>query len=241
MSQNPIALVGDYDPGITAHAAIDRCFALAGADTTQTGLRPHWIPTARVAPGDASAFRSYAGIWLVPASPYRHTAGALWSIEYARLHRLPFLGTCGGFQHALLEYARNVLGLTEADHAENNPQTSFPLLHPLACSLVEKTELIHLMPDSSLAEMYQAATATEAFHCRYGINAVYESCLFRGPLRVAARSGDGQVRAFELRDHRFFVGTLFQPERRALTGELHPIVRSFFGACLAWDGAQSPN
>jgi len=63
----------------------------------------------------------FDGFWCVPASPYRDIDGALRAIRFAREQRRPFLGTCGGFQHAVLEYARNVLGWADAEHGELAP------------------------------------------------------------------------------------------------------------------------
>ena len=91
---------------------------------------------------------AFDGVWCVPASPYANTEGALNAIRVAREHRIPFLGTCGGFQHAVIEYARNVLGWTAADHAEVNPQAALALIAPLSCSLVEKTGEIRLAAES---------------------------------------------------------------------------------------------
>jgi CTP synthase len=114
-----IALVGDYSPAVTAHCAIPRALELAcGAISAE--VRWQWIATRdlRDAPRDLVGFTA---VWVVPGSPYDHTAGALAAIRFARETRRPFLGTCGGFQHALIEFARNVAGLTTADHAETNP------------------------------------------------------------------------------------------------------------------------
>ena len=79
----------------------------------------------------------YDAIWLVPASPYKNTEAAFIAARYARENSIPFLGTCGGFQHALIEYARNVLGWSDAAHAETDTEGSM-VIAPLTCSLVEK-------------------------------------------------------------------------------------------------------
>ena len=76
--------------------------------------------------------------------------------------------TCGGVQHALLEYARNVLGLKEAAHAEINPDTGFPLLQQMECSLVEKSQRIVLVSGTGFEKIYGADSGLEDFHCRYG-------------------------------------------------------------------------
>ncbi len=82
----------------------------------------------------------------MPASPYASADGAFAAIRFARENARPFLGTCGGFQHAVIEYARNVIGITDADHAETNPGADMPLIAPLACSLVEVSQTLTLAP-----------------------------------------------------------------------------------------------
>jgi CTP synthase (UTP-ammonia lyase) len=229
MRNDLIALIGDFDAGVVAHQAINRSFVLAN-EAGSFHVVPRWIGTASLTPGDGRNFEGVRGIWCVPASPYRSTDGALWAIQYARTRCVPFLGTCGGFQHALLEYARNVLGLKDAAHAELNPAAAFPLLRRLECSLVEKAQRVLITSDHFTA-IYGAISGQEDFHCSYGLNPRFEELFATGPLEIVARAEDGEARAIELRPHPFFVGTLFQPERRALAGGLHPVVRAFFAAC----------
>jgi CTP synthase (UTP-ammonia lyase) len=143
---------------------------------------------------------------------------------------VPFLGTCGGVQHAILEYARNAIGLKEAEHAEDHPGTSFPLLQKMECALVEKSQRIIAIESSEFRRMYGADSGLEDFHCSYGLNPRFEHLFRNTDLDIVARSDNGEVRAIALRDHPFFIGTLFQPERRALRGELHPVVKGFFAA-----------
>ena len=168
-------------------------------------------------------------MWCVPASPYRSTEGALFAIEYARTHLVPFLGTCGGYQHALLEFARNVLKLKDAGHAENHPSTSLPLLHRMQCALVEKSQKV-LVTDPDFKSPYGADSGIEGYHCSYGLNPEYERIFAGSALEIVARSEEGHAHAFRLKNHPFFVGTQFQPERRALGGSLHPLVHSFLSA-----------
>ena len=168
MTRTRIALVGDFDAEVVAHRAIDACFILA-RDSGLSPVEPVWMPTEKAVPNDERAFQDSRGIWLVPASPYRSMPGALWAIQHARTRPMPFLGTCGGFQHLLLEYARNVLGLA-ADHAEINPETDFPLLHRMSCSLVEKSQKVMLVEGSPFRQIYGADHGVEDFHCRYGLD-----------------------------------------------------------------------
>jgi len=102
----------------------------------------------------------------VPASPYANTAGAVAAIRFARETGRPYLGTCGGFQHALLEYAEAVWGLSNVAHAELDPQAPDPLIAPLDCGLVEATGEVRFAPGSRLARIYCAPRATETYHCR---------------------------------------------------------------------------
>ncbi|MEO8657530.1 MAG: CTP synthase [Bryobacteraceae bacterium] len=213
------ALVGDFDPTVVAHRAIPEALRMANAEY-------EWIHTTtlREPPGRLAGFD---GIWCVPASPYADMQGALDAIRFAREQNVPFLGTCGGFQHALIEYARNVLGISGADHAESNPEAADLIIAPLACSLVEESEEITLAEGTLIRNAYGQERVTEGYHCRYGVNPNFAERLFSGFMRTTAWDASGQVRAAELVAHQFFVLTLFQPERRALRGELPPLVRAF--------------
>ncbi len=101
-----IALVGDFNPDVVAHQAIPKALALA-ADGME--VQPEWLDTESALHADLGG---YAGFWCVPASPYRSMEGALRVIRFARENDRPFLGTCGGCQHAVLEFARNVLNIS---------------------------------------------------------------------------------------------------------------------------------
>lgn len=221
-----IALVGDFRADVVAHRAIQQCFELARKSTPDP-VEGQWLPTDQIVPGDERALESFCAVWCVPASPYRSTDGALWAIRYARTHAVPFLGTCGGYQHALLEYARNVLNLKTADHAENNPAAVMPLLDRMQCSLTEQSQEIFAVSKEFRA-LYGADSGVEGFCCSYGLNPKYERLFRDSPMQIVARSADGQARAFRLEGHPFFIGTHFQPERHALAGSIHPLVNAFF-------------
>lgn len=225
-----IGLIGDYDPAVTAHQAIPRALALT-ADTLGVPVAHEWIPTEEI--HDAARVSGFDGLWCVPASPYRSTDGALRGIRFARERGRPFLGTCGGFQHVVIEYARNVLGWPDAEHAETAPNATRPVITPLSCALVEKTDTIRFREGSILATAYGCLEASEGYHCSYGINPAFLSAIGSGPLRASAEDGAGEVRAVELEGHPFFVATLFQPERAALNGNIPPLVAAFVRATLA--------
>ncbi len=229
-----IALIGDHNPGVIAHRAIPPALRLA-ATHANGPVEPVWVGTATLGNDVPAQLARFDGIWCVPASPYANTAGALAAIRFARESGRPFLGTCGGFQHALLEFAHRVLGLRDAAHAETDPDAEMPLIAPLACSLVERTGAIRFTEGSRLRAIYGAAEAEEGYHCNYGLNPRYERLLENSPLRVCGRDDAGEARAVELDGHPFFLATLFQPERAGLRGLAHPLVNAF--AAAAADGA----
>jgi CTP synthase (UTP-ammonia lyase) len=224
-----VALVGDFDPAVLAHRAIPEALRLS-AQRLGVEIRPQWIHTTTVEPA-VDALARHAAIWCVPASPYASAAGALAAIRYARESSRPFLGTCGGFQHAVLEYARNVLDYSAADHAELKPEAALLVIARLTCSLVEQSGIIRLADGSRLRAIYGTAQATEEYHCNYGFNPAYERMLsVPDGLRVSARDPAGDVRAVELVGHPFFIATLFQPERSGLRGVDHPLINAFVEA-----------
>jgi CTP synthase (UTP-ammonia lyase) len=223
-----IALIGDYDPQVTAHQAIPVALGMA-AEQSGLDVQFQWLATDHI--HAETPLETFDGFWCVPASPYRDLDGALRAIRFAREHQRPFLGTCGGFQHAVLEYARNVLGWTDAEHGETAPDAARALLTPLTCSLVEAVDSIRLVEGSLIAKAYEKSEILEGYRCRYGVNPEFEQALLAQQLNAVGHDSNGDLRAIELKGHPFFVATLFQPERAALKGTLPPLVRALIEAC----------
>ena len=224
-----IGLIGDRDDSVVAHQAIPRALALAGQELDSIP-DVQWLSTDSLESG--LSLIDYHGLWCVPASPYVSMQGALSGIQFARENKRPFLGTCGGFQHAVIEYARSVLGWQDADHAETSAQASLLLMTPLQCPLVEVAESVSFVEGSQLFSAYQCDQSSEGYHCSFGLNHEFEEQLLQGELQVAARGQGGSIRALELESHPFFVTTLFQPERAALKDRTPPIVKAFLQACI---------
>ncbi|HET8698570.1 MAG TPA: hypothetical protein VFO94_13840 [Gammaproteobacteria bacterium] len=223
-----IALLGDYNENVVAHRAIPLALKLA-VDALHADVSWEWLPSRELRPNAETQLEPYAGLWCVPGSPYANTGGVIAAIRFAREHERPFLGTCGGFQHAILEYAQAVWGI-DATHAETDPEAADAVIAPLICSLVEVSGALHFDRGAALRAIYGRESTSEEYHCNYGFNPLYADRLKTGPLRVAARDDEGSVRAVELAYHPFFIGTLFQPERAALRGEVPPLVRAFVAA-----------
>lgn len=227
-----IGLIGDFNANVTAHVAIPRAIALASC---RLGLEAvaEWLPTPSLENGTEEKLASFNGLWCVPASPYQSMQGALRAIRFARERGMAFLGTCGGSQHALIEYARNVLHISEADHAETNPDATMPLIAQLACSLVEGSDTIIFKPGSRIAAMYGRSEAVEQYHCSFGLNPHYHALFDQGNLRITGFDRNGEARAFELAGHPFYIATLFQPERSALADREHPLIVAYLQAARA--------
>ncbi len=230
-----IGLIGDYNAKVPAHQAIPIALQLAG-DALSIAVQHEWIPTEEIV--HPSRVAGFNGLWCVPASPYHSMEGALLAIKFARENRRPFLGTCGGFQHAIIEYARNVLGWADAEHAEVTPGARRPVITPLSCALVEATDTVRFLPGSRIASIYGCEESTEGYRCSYGLNPELQNVLLSGPLHAGAKDSTGEIRAVELDDHPFFLATLFQPERLALKGRFPPVVATFVRASAAHTARQ---
>ncbi|MCP1508418.1 CTP synthase (UTP-ammonia lyase) [Pseudomonas marginalis] len=223
-----LALIGDYNPDVIAHQAIPVALQQA-ADALGLTVHLQWLETDTLSA--TSELQGFDGFWCVPASPYRDTDGALHAIRFAREQRRPFLGTCGGFQHAVLEYARNVLGWADAEHGELVPNAQRAVIAPLSCALVEASDTVRLAAYTRIADAYGTLDIHEGYRCRYGINPDFASALLEGALIPSGHDSAGDLRAVELLDHPFFVATLFQPERAALQGVTPPLAIALLKAC----------
>lgn len=215
-----IALVGDRDPDITAHRAIETCCALT------SDINARWVSTPEAAQDPPEA----DGIWCVPGGPYADTSGAFAAITRARVTGTPFLGTCAGYQHAIIEFARNVMGDITATSAELEPDADRPLIAALPCALREVTDGVTAAPGSRLEAIWGSGRHEPEYNCGFGLDPKRESELHDAGLKACAHGPAGEPRAVELSEHPFFVGVAFQPERDALEGRLHPIVSAFFSA-----------
>jgi len=128
-----LSLVGDYRADAVAHQAIPLAIERASRRLNLI-VETNWIATDHLEQTDLT--RSDA-VWVVPGSPYRNDNGVFETLRWARESGKPFLGSCGGFQYAVIEYARNVLGWHDARHAETDTGGRM-VIAPLSCSLVEQ-------------------------------------------------------------------------------------------------------
>ncbi|MFE6288152.1 hypothetical protein [Streptomyces sp. NPDC057877] len=224
-----IALVGDRSPAVVSHTRVPALLdALATRD--RLVLDAYWIGSEDAEAPDA--VRGFDAVWVLPGSPYRSEAGVLSAIRAARETGIPFLGTCGGFQHALLEYAREVCGLPWVAHAENDPGAADFLIEPLACSLVGHQDAVLIEPGSLAQRVIGAERTVERYFCAYGPSRHLDTLRAHG-LRFSGHDEDGHVRIAELPGHPFFLATLFQPELSGDGARPHPVIRALARAAVA--------
>ena len=226
-----LAIVGDYDSTMYTHLAIDEALGHV-RELREHALEWSWVATPTLATHASAHLALIDAIWLAPASPYASPEGAFAAIRHARDTGLPFLGVCGGFQHALLEFARNVAGIHDADHAESNPDAAAAVISPLSCSLVGKAAPVFLEPTCRTAAIYGRWRIVEKYHCNYGLNPVYRAELERAGLRIVGEDDQGEARVIELPGHPFFIATLFQPQLESASGAPAPLVRALVDAAI---------
>jgi CTP synthase (UTP-ammonia lyase) len=221
-----IAVVGDRDPSYLTHRELDATLALL-----PPGVSARWVATDSP---DARALDGFDALWIVPGTPYRDEAPVFAAIAHARREGVPILGTCGGFQHMLVEFARNVAGMPGAAHAETDPGAELHVVSALACSLVGAERTVTTVPGTLVAELCGTAPFAGFHYCSYGVAPAHLERLVAAGLVVSATAPDAGVEAVELPAHPFYLATLFQPQvGSSATGVLHPVVAALIDAAKA--------
>jgi CTP synthase (UTP-ammonia lyase) len=228
-----LAVVGDFSPAKETHLATTEALHHA-AEAGGRDVEVTWAATTEVERSPEGALRDCDGLLIAPGSPYRSMAGALAAITLARVQDIPVLATCGGFQHLVIEFARNVLGFVDAEHAEYDPYASNLFVTPLSCSLAGKVMDVELEPASMAARAYGSTRTTERYYCNFGLNSDRRGQLEQGGLAVSGVDEDGEVRVIELPGRRFFVGTLFVPQMTSRPGAAHPLLVALVEEASRW-------
>jgi CTP synthase (UTP-ammonia lyase) len=189
-----------------------------------------WLPTDALERSECESLDNLNGLLCAPGSPYRSMKGALGAIRFARVRGLPFLGTCGGFQHAVIEYAQNVLGAVDAQIEEVDPEASALFISALSCSLVGETRRILIKEGSMVSRIYGQAAVEERYNCNFGLNPRYQSLLDVSGFRVSGMDETGEARILELEGHAFYVATLFQPQLSSTPENPHKLITAYLNA-----------
>ncbi len=238
-----IGLLGDFNAGLRSHQATNEALRHS-ADALGLNVSANWLPTGMLA-GEAAhdLLPRQDAIFAAPGCPFQSMQGVLNGIAFARREKVPFLGTCGGFQYALIEFARNVLGLADANTAENPEPSRDVVIAPVACPAANRpangprlsgTQRVRIQADSRLARIYNSLSAGEEYFCNYEVNAAYVSAFEASGVSFTAMGENGEVRAMEIVAHPFFLATLFQPQLGSVASAPHPIVNEFLRAAVSY-------
>ncbi|MDC7125467.1 MAG: hypothetical protein PQJ46_07860 [Spirochaetales bacterium] len=221
-----IAIVGEFREDLLPHTSLTQSLDYLSEDS-EFSIEYKWIDTSLLENEPQKALSGFHGIWSAPGSPFKSLDGAVNAIQYARENNIPHLGTCAGFQHTVIEIARNMLGYEEAQHEEYDSESSLLFVNKLVCSLAGKTMKIQIKDGTKAFQWYEKAEAEENYYCNFGINPEFQDKLTHSELVFSGVDKDGEIRIIELKDKDFFISTLFVPQSRSTRDEPHPIIRGF--------------
>lgn len=237
-----IALVGKYvelhDAYISVVEALNH-----GGYANNAAVNIKWVNAVELTSQNAGDFLQDADGVLVPGGfGDRGIEGKIEAARWARENKVPFFGICLGMQCSVIEYARNVLNLTDAHSSEINPETSYPVidLMPDQKDIDKKggTMRLGIYPcklekNTKSYEAYGSEVIYERHRHRYEFNNKYREKFVESGLVLAGTSPDGRlVEVIELKDHPWFVGVQFHPELKSRPNRPHPLFREFIKASL---------
>jgi CTP synthase (UTP-ammonia lyase) len=227
-----IAILGDFNPiHSTLHSLNDSTRQIEKYLNIE--IQFDWVSTDIFDSITVFDKISYKGLWIAPGSPYKDMDNVLRAIKYTRENKIPTFGNCGGFQHMIIEFAKNVCKIENADHEETNPNSPNLLIKKLACSLKGEQENLEIIEkDSFLYKSLKSEKFLGNYNCSYGVNESYVDLLTQNGLTFTSKSDDGNYRSFEIKGHPFFVGTLFQPALTSTVENPNPIIVEFIKQSL---------
>jgi CTP synthase (UTP-ammonia lyase) len=241
-----IGILGDFQPTQRSHQATNNALRHAAA-ALRLSVSANWLPTPSLLESKGrDVLAQQDAIFASPGSPYTSMTGMLRGIEFARVYGVPFLGTCGGFQYALIEHARNVLGFADADTVENGADSAHWIVTPVACPVPDRNPgspklsgrcRLTLRPGSLLAGFYRATSAEEEYFCNFEVNPEYVAAFEETRLLPAAFGEQRELRAVERAAHPFFVATLFQPQLSSREDRPHPVLTAYLKAAVSYRSA----
>ena len=243
----PIALVGKYVEHQDAYKSIDESFVLAGAERG-LGVDVRYVCAEDVTEANVGhMLDGVAGVLVAPGFGSRGIDGKVAAAGYARTHDLPFFGICLGLQCAIVEFARNVCGMSEAHSTEFAPDTEYPVIDYMEDQRVIADKggtmrlgayRCQLMPGTRVQRIYDADLVTERHRHRFEVNNRFREELKAGGMTIAGINPERDlVEIVELSGLRWFVGVQFHPEYRSVVGQPHPLFASFVAACADYAAA----
>ena len=218
-----IGVLGSYDaerePRKMIGVALEHSASALGISVVY-----EWLDNAQIT---FDALKRFDGFFIAPGSAFEDSTHILEAIKFAREKRIPCLGTCGGFQRILTEYALNVLGFEQIEHQEALPDAVDPLFSALQCAISSTVSEIVIEKHSNAFTIYQQESIFERHYCHFGLNPKYAPEFLRAGMRISGTDRQGIARIVELNDHPFFMGTLFVPQVSSTLDSPHPMISAF--------------
>ncbi len=248
----PIAVVGKYTEYPDSYISVREALRHAGV-AHDRGVEIEWVHSEDVERlGPDSLLANACGIVVPGGFGRRGVEGMVETARYARKHQVPYLGLCLGMQVMIVEWARNVLGLSQANSSELDPDTPDPVIHIMPdqrdVTTMGGTMRLGWYPCRPVAntrtyDAYQTEEVLERHRHRFEVNNSYRETLEESGLIIGGLSPDGSlVETAEVRDHQFMVGVQFHPEFQSRPDRPHPLFRDFIGAAkdTIREGSQRP-
>ncbi|MCS7256761.1 MAG: CTP synthase [Thermomicrobium sp.] len=245
-----IALVGKYVELHDAYLSVVEALKHAGL-AHDLAIDIVWVNSAAERAEIEAALRTVNGIVVPGGFGPRGVEGKMLAARYAREREIPYLGLCYGLHMAVIEFARNVLGLSGANSTEIDPETPHPVIDLMPDQRgVEMGGTMRLgrypcalMPGTKAALAYGVPLVYERHRHRWEVNNAYRELFETAGFIVSGQSPDGRyVEIMELRDHPWFVGVQFHPEFKSRPNRPHPLFAAFVGVAkqVLREGEQRP-
>ncbi len=239
-----VALCGKYTELHDAYISVAEALKHAAA-TSDVKVEIRWVNTeALEQQGPDELLRDVQGILIPGGFGDRGVLGKITAAQYAREHNIPYLGLCYGLQMAVVEFARNVLGLPDAFTTEINSRCADPVIDimPEQRDIADMGGTMrlgsypcNLVPGTKAAQAYGEPVVYERHRHRFEFNNAYRERMHEAGLLVSGLSPDGRlVEIIELRDHPWFVATQAHPELKSRPTLPHPLFRDFVKAAKAY-------
>ena len=239
-----VALVGKYTELPDAYKSINESFIHAGA-INHCKVKVKYVPAEQVTNENAAEMLAgVSGIFVAPGSGVRGFEGKVAAVRYARENNVPFFGVGLGMQASIIEFARNVLGMTDAHSRELDPQTKYPVIDLMEeqKKVTEKGGTMRLggypcalKAGSKAATAYGADTVVERHRHRYEFNGAYQSQFeTAGMVATGINPETGLVEVLEVKNHPWFVAVLFNPEYKSTVSTPAPLFVAFVAAAMEY-------
>ncbi len=238
-----IGLVGKYVGLHDAYLSVAEALRHAGY-FHNTHIKIHWIDSEKITEENVEETLSGLDGILVPGGfGNRGVEGMILAAKYARENKLPYLGICLGMQIAVIEYARNVAGIRDANSGEFDEQCRHKIIDfmPGQSEDIDKGGTLRLgaypcqiKAGTTMERCYGSQSITERHRHRYEFNNEYRDLVQKNGLVLSGLSPDGRlVETVELSDRPFYVGVQYHPEFKSRPNRPHPLFKGFVGASLA--------